>query len=138
MHLYRSGGFPGGSAYLFWRCCSKCGERALFMLGDNKPCQACATRADAQRRRYERRKTQTVGSRYDFDAIAERDNWTCHICGKRVDPAAHRRSPAGASIDHLVPVACGGGDDPENVALAHLRCNIKRHTGGEVQLRLVG
>jgi len=34
-------------------------------------------------------------------------------------------------------IARGGTHEPFNVALAHLRCNNRRQTGGTVQLLLV-
>lgn len=46
--------------------------------------------------------------------------------------------PRSASRDHLVPVSAGGTNDPSNMALAHLACNVSRGTGGNVQLQLVG
>lgn len=64
--------------------------------------------------------------------IAERDGWKCHICGKRV-------TKKDWSLDHLVPLSKGGSHTPENVALAHRRCNSRRGTGClPAQLRLVG
>jgi 5-methylcytosine-specific restriction endonuclease McrA len=89
------------------------------------------------RRRYERRKANTVGERYRLRDIAERDACRCHLCGKPVDMTLSGRHPQGPTADHLVPVSCGGGDEPHNVALAHRRCNVKRGIGGAVQLRVV-
>lgn len=40
----------------------------------------------------------------------------CHVCGEG----------AADSIDHLVPVAWGGSDDPSNLAPAHTSCNSAR------------
>ena len=40
----------------------------------------------------------------------------CHICGQG----------AADAIDHLVPVAWGGSDDPANLAPAHTSCNSAR------------
>lgn len=94
--------------------------------------------AEARQRRHMRRRAQTHGKPFRFDAIAERDGWRCHLCGRRIDPTISRRHPMGATIDHLVPIAAGGGDEPENVALAHRDCNIRRGTKGIAQLRLVG
>lgn len=92
----------------------------------------------AVRTRYARQKCNTVGAPYRLVDIGERDAWVCHLCGKPVDRTLSGRHPKGPTADHLIPVAHGGGDDPHNVALAHSRCNIKRGTGGVVQLRLVG
>jgi 5-methylcytosine-specific restriction endonuclease McrA len=46
--------------------------------------------------------------------------------------------PLSASLDHLVPLSAGGVHAPDNVALAHLRCNIMRSNVGAAQLILVG
>lgn len=89
------------------------------------------------RRRHARRVANTVGPRYRLADIAERDLCTCHLCGKPVDMSLSGRHPLGPTADHLVPVSCGGGDEPHNVALAHRRCNVKRGVGGAVQLRVV-
>lgn len=91
---------------------------------------------EAVRRRHERRKANTQGKRYRFNEIAERDHFTCHLCRKPIDMTLSGRHPQGPTIDHLLPVSCGGGDEAHNVALAHSRCNIKRGTKGVVQLRL--
>jgi len=68
------------------------------------------------------------GSRVSRARIAERDGWTCHLCGERVlkVKAPHPLSP---SLDHVVPLAHGGAHEPGNVALAHLRCNVLRGAG---------
>jgi 5-methylcytosine-specific restriction endonuclease McrA len=77
--------------------------------------------------------------RYTTQEIAERDNWTCHLCKRKVTkrqlPHAHPRS---ATIDHLVPVSAGGDDVRANVALAHWSCNAARSDTGAAQLRLMG
>jgi len=93
---------------------------------------------EAHRRRYARRKAQTTGPRYVLADVAKRDGFRCHICGARVDMGLSGRHPMGPTADHLLPVAAGGGDESTNIALAHLRCNIKRGTKGVAQLRLVG
>lgn len=64
--------------------------------------------------------------------IYARDGWRCHLCGKHVKKKE-------ASLDHLVPLSKGGSHVPSNVALAHLRCNVRRGAGyAHAQLRLVG
>ena len=58
--------------------------------------------------------------------LAERDGLDCSICGGVVDfdlKWPHRFSP---SIDHVFPYSRGGGNEPENLALAHLTCNISK------------
>ncbi|HEX6968098.1 MAG TPA: HNH endonuclease [Micromonosporaceae bacterium] len=70
--------------------------------------------------------------------LAERDRWRCHLCRRRVSRTLRYPHPRAASRDHLVPVVDGGTNDPANLALAHWDCNVRRRTGGSVQLQLVG
>jgi len=57
-------------------------------------------------------------------AIAQRDGTDCTICCEPVDMTLRRRDSVFCpSIDHRLPRARGGTDDPENLALAHFWCN---------------
>lgn len=73
-----------------------------------------------------------------------RDGGKCKICGKPVDINLSRGGYGKkmdmmcATVDHIVPLACGGEHTMENVRLAHLICNSKRGTGGNAQLLLFG
>jgi hypothetical protein len=65
--------------------------------------------------------------------LGNRDGWTCWVCGgdvERSDVGATGSSPAGsphaASVDHVVPRARGGTNQPANLRLAHRRCNGQR------------
>ena len=42
----------------------------------------------------------------------------CPYCGKLIK--SHR------SIDHIVPRSKGGTDDPDNLVLCHLKCNVEK------------
>lgn len=60
--------------------------------------------------------------------VFARDNWTCHICNGRIDRTLRGKDPMMVSLDHVIPI-----DDPdypghvwENLATAHLRCNIRK------------
>lgn len=90
---------------------------------------------------YRRRKARLLGNGwvpYRGRAIYERDGWACHVCLRRVDPSRTYPDSLSATIDHLIPLAEGGPDTPENVRLAHLCCNKRRGTWGAVQLILSG
>ena len=64
--------------------------------------------------------------------LADRDNWTCGICHRRVRPGQE-------SIDHIVPLSKGGSHELSNVQLAHRRCNYQKGNRGHGdQLLLVG
>ena len=58
--------------------------------------------------------------------LAERDGWSCWLCGGDIDPDAPRTSPVAGTVDHLVPRSRGGTDERSNLRLAHRRCNTRR------------
>lgn len=70
--------------------------------------------------------------------VGNRDGWKCHLCHQKVNRKLSGMAPKGPTIDHLVPVSGGGLDVLSNVRLAHRVCNVRRSTGGIVQLLLVG
>lgn len=63
-------------------------------------------------------------------AIAERDRWMCHICGKKV-------ARKDMSLDHLIPIALGGKHCALNVRLAHMSCNQRRGIGRKIPAQLI-
>lgn len=61
--------------------------------------------------------------------IYRRDKWICGICGKPVDPQLKwPQSSMCATLDHVIPMALGGGHVPRNVQCAHFRCNSRKGT----------
>lgn len=71
--------------------------------------------------------------------IYERDRWSCHLCGKRINKNVTVPHPKAPTIDHVVPLAAGGTHEPANVRAAHYLCNVRKgHRGGGEQLMLVG
>lgn len=65
--------------------------------------------------------------------IGKKTNNKCHICHGEAHPDDYG-SPAGylggdaTTVDHLIPQSHGGDDDPDNLLLAHARCNSRRGT----------
>lgn len=59
-------------------------------------------------------------------AVFERDDWTCHLCGRRVAWDVPMEHPGKASVDHLRPLVAGGLHALGNVATACLPCNRLR------------
>ena len=58
--------------------------------------------------------------------IYERDGWRCQLCGEPVDMCAPAHANLAPSLDHIVPRAHGGSDEPDNLRLAHRVCNSAR------------
>ncbi len=58
--------------------------------------------------------------------LAERDGWSCWLCGGEINPDAPVGSPSSPSIDHVVPKSRGGKTEMSNLRLAHRRCNGHR------------
>jgi 5-methylcytosine-specific restriction endonuclease McrA len=101
-----------------------------------------AARREAIRRRVARRRARKLAvasEPYTLPEIAKRDRYRCGICRKRVAMTRSWPHPKAPTIDHVVPLACGGDDTRANVQLAHFGCNTgKRDRGGGEQLRLIG
>ena len=59
--------------------------------------------------------------------VFKRDSWICQICNEKVDISLEYPHPFSSSLDHIVPLAKGGAHTMDNIQLAHLKCNIKKH-----------
>lgn len=62
--------------------------------------------------------------------VAHHGTSDCGICGEPVDLSLRKPNLMSASIDHIVPFAHGGSNDPENLQLAHLHCNHVKSDSG--------
>lgn len=60
------------------------------------------------------------------EQLVERDGYVCWICGLAVDLSIRRPDTMCPSVDHVTALSRGGLDLPENVALAHLLCNMRK------------
>jgi hypothetical protein len=58
--------------------------------------------------------------------IYERDKWRCQLCGEPVNRSLVYPDPKSASLDHVIPIAKGGGHTRVNCQLAHLGCNSSK------------
>lgn len=56
-------------------------------------------------------------------AIYARDAWTCRLCGHALSRSEVPPHPLAATLDHVIPKAHGGSDDPTNLQAAHHLCN---------------
>lgn len=73
-----------------------------------------------------RKAAYSAGDRIDPLVVYRAFNWTCSLCGARIDPLVKHPDPMCASIDHVVPLSAGGGHVWENVTCAHKRCNEEK------------
>ena len=64
--------------------------------------------------------------RRHIPALRARDGDVCGICGGPLDLLAVWPDGGSVTVDHVVPVVCGGGDGLDNLQLAHSRCNIRK------------
>jgi len=64
-------------------------------------------------------KIPKVTFRLSRQAIYNRDNWTCYICGEEF-------SEGKLSIDHVVPTSRGGKNSWENMITCCKNCNYKK------------
>jgi 5-methylcytosine-specific restriction endonuclease McrA len=62
----------------------------------------------------------------DIEIIRVRDGGACWICDEAVDRAAVFPDPLSETTDHVIPISLGGDHTPENIALAHLKCNVAK------------
>lgn len=75
------------------------------------------------------RKAKRLGVKYekiDPLEIYEKSNWTCGICGEKIDKNLNYPEIMSASLDHIIPFSKGGTHTKENVRASHLHCNISR------------
>lgn len=123
---------------------SKCSDCGATTLQGRRKCDACVQSRRSKRRRQDKRRRRAlrrgvVSEPYALAEIAARDKFMCGLCGKRVAMTKTAPDPRSPSIDHMLPLSCGGDDTRANVHLAHFGCNVlKRDKGGGEQLALVG
>jgi 5-methylcytosine-specific restriction endonuclease McrA len=77
----------------------------------------------AKHRRRVRLENQGPHEKFTDLEIFERDKWICQLCGKKVDKSLTYPDSGYPTLDHVVPVARGGGHTRANSQLAHLGCN---------------
>lgn len=134
-------GWPGRRRRFCSGACQQVYQRHGMERPESVDCALCGTSVDLGERgkagrlkradtllcsrcRYRRglRHKQSVG------VIAARDGTECGICTEPVDMALTHPHALSASVDHIIPRARGGTDDLGNLQLAHLTCNLKKHT----------
>lgn len=131
------------------RRCTKCDARIEGVLAGSpgrpkKYCKACS--ADVLRSRNgvskdgasRARKLGLPREAIEPSVVFESARWRCHLCGVRC-PAGLRGTidPRAPEMDHIVPIAAGGGHTWANVALACRACNARKRSRPLGQLPLI-
>lgn len=93
------------------------GERERLRLLQQQRRQDRRYRVEARRRARLRDATIEPVSR---SAIIERDNRTCHLCGKTNLPDTQ------IHLDHVIPLSRGGPHTEDNLRVACAPCNIRK------------
>lgn len=98
----------------------------------------CCRQTHRQRRQH--RKNQRFIEDVSTEVVAQRDKWRCQLCDQKVNPALQWPHPLSKSLDHIIPISCGGEHSYANTQLAHLVCNIRKRdkTQRATQLALIG
>ncbi len=91
------------------RPCLDCGR---LVPGTANRCRTCALRERRQYQRANRGHKSWLQTRL---RVLLRDSYTCHYCGRE-----------GHEVDHLIPIARGGTDDPANLVAACRSCNARK------------
>ena len=86
---------------------------------------------NATRRRWERRRRaidpsfkKKARNRHHLPELVEDQDGLCGICGEPLPEDYMDGSKV--HVDHILPVACGGGHDFDNLQAAHSHCNMTK------------
>jgi hypothetical protein len=121
------------------KTCKRCGKAFTINFHIERAfCSAvCGNRASSSRRKHAAR--GGFVEHIDLLNIAERDHWRCQLCGKAVKRTAIVPEWMAPTLDHIVPISCGGTHEMANVQLAHFICNTRKGARAmNEQLRLLG
>jgi 5-methylcytosine-specific restriction endonuclease McrA len=112
--------------------CEQCGEGFLARGGYHpetyRHCPGCKPR----RWKKDRERAERAGVSYEpinRRLIFERDEYRCGICGELTDRTAEPSTPRFPTLDHIVPIANGGGHVKSNVQCACFECNWRKADG---------
>lgn len=72
--------------------------------------------------------------------IGERDGWSCVWASvgecaadaPLIDRDLSGMEPFGPTIEHIIPIALGGTNATDNLAIAHRRCNVRQGARGKL------
>lgn len=124
-----------------------CSDACKALLSNNggiapekvRKCSRCSSELDLTDRHASGRKTRSdkvmcrhcvAGRRRRYKmsitVLADRDGRKCGICSELVDIDLRHPDLMSPSVDHIIPRSLGGSDEPENLQLSHLTCNLTK------------
>lgn len=112
--------------------CAACCRLYTVERGAQRYCSAsCSSAAIAEqnylkRLRRDDRLASAPFEKFDRREIFERDEWQCGICQDPVERDAKVPHLLAPTIDHIIPIARGGGHTRDNVQCAHFSCNSRK------------
>ena len=119
------------------KTCKECGKVFHSEYKTAAYCSHECKRKVENRKQYKRsghrKRARRAGVEYQagitLERLIQRDGGVCYLCGQPVD--VHDKTwgtsgPNYPSIDHVKPIAKGGGHTWGNVRLAHCMCNSKK------------
>lgn len=109
--------------------CPECGAVVTRLAGRGHGYCSSACRFRQKRRRRRARTAGAGNKTLSFRSVAERDGWTCQLCGGTVNPTLTVPHPMAATLDHVIPLSMGGEHSEANGQLAHFLCNSRKGDG---------
>lgn len=112
--------------------CAACCRLYSVERGTQRYCsESCSSAAVAEqnylkRVRRSERLAASSSEKFDRREIFERDEWRCGICQTVVERDARVPHLLAPTIDHIIPIARGGGHTRDNVQCAHFSCNSRK------------
>lgn len=117
----------GGERPLIDETCLHCGKTFQRRLRSKRRlCSPACKTARGNRLHRGRRQALDRDGLVSPAELGDRAGWVCRICGEAIDQSVRWPDREMASVDHIIPVAAGGTNDPGNLQLVHLRCNIRK------------
>lgn len=132
--------------------CKECGEEFTSVYGDFRSkfcCKKCQVKfsrrwvrenhPEIKRDQNHRRRARLhncKAEKINSLEIYERDNWKCHVCGKKVNKKKKVPHPLSPTLDHYIPLAYRGSHTKDNVRCAHFICNSRRGVPRRIQLNI--
>lgn len=118
--------------------CLECGTAHMAKTTRSFCSDKCRTR---RRRRYKSWRSRASHYGVPFENITWLDvmlslDWKCGICGDDIDPSLRHPDDMCATVDHITPMAKGGGHVWGNVQPAHWLCNVLKGVDPDVDFRL--